>query len=339
MAVGAPSLSPRGSAAGFREDAIWAAVGAEWHHLGGNFRRYGFSFEWHDFESPTEVDWARSFHAGSVEICLNFAGEGRVSVGGSGLEFRARTAGFYVCGVGRVEARRRANQRHRFITVELAPEFLRQQVNSHRAWLHPAVRALLDGDGARSSLGQALPLTVRQQDLLASLRTPPVLLQTQVLWYQAKALELVVEMLFQPAVGKEFFCARAKRVAHDRVGRVVAILRERLAEPPTLEELGRLVACSPFYLSRTFSAEMGLTIPQYLRRSRLERAAELLRSGRFNVTEAAMEVGYSSLSHFSQTFHEHFGCCPGLYPVSTAPQQAWRKAGGKGGNCSPSTTV
>ena len=105
----------------------------------------------------------------------------------------------------------------------------------------------------------------------------------------------------------------------------MALLRERLSEPPSLDELGRLVGCSPFYLSRTFSTEMGMTISQYLRQLRLERAAELLRSGRFNVTEAAVEVGYSSLSHFSQAFHEHFGCCPGLYPVSTGPQKALRR--------------
>jgi AraC-like DNA-binding protein len=46
---------------------------------------------------------------------------------------------------------------------------------------------------------------------------------------------------------------------------------------------------------------------------RLERAAHLLRSGRCNVTEAAMAVGYTSLSHFSKAFWETFGCCPGLY--------------------------
>jgi AraC-like DNA-binding protein len=34
-----------------------------------------------------------------------------------------------------------------------------------------------------------------------------------------------------------------------------------------------------------------------------------------------MEVGYSSLSHFSQTFHETFGCCPGLYPLRTTTQK------------------
>jgi AraC-like DNA-binding protein len=48
----------------------------------------------------------------------------------------------------------------------------------------------------------------------------------------------------------------------------------------------------------------------------MEKAAELLRAGEHNVTEAALEVGYSSLSHFSHAFHETFGCCPGLYPLA-----------------------
>jgi AraC-like DNA-binding protein len=41
----------------------------------------------------------------------------------------------------------------------------------------------------------------------------------------------------------------------------------------------------------------------------------LLRTGQCNVTEAALDVGYNSLSHFSAAFHEAFGCCPGLYPL------------------------
>ena len=76
------------------------------------------------------------------------------------------------------------------------------------------------------------------------------------------------------------------------------------------------VGCSPFYLSRIFSREVGLTIPQFLRNLRMERAAELLRSGRYNVTEAAIEVGYSSLSHFCKAFCETIGCCPVLYPAA-----------------------
>jgi len=315
-----PNPAPRSTPSPpLHEDRLWAAVGAEWKQLGGSFRRHGFSFEWHDLEPEQDVDWGRTFHESSVEICLNFAGEGHVAAGDERIELRPRMAGFYARGTEPLQARRRAHQHHSFITVELARPFLRDNLEAYRTWLHPIVTAILDNANARSAVGNTLPLTLRQQELLASLRNPPVLLEAQVLWYRSKAIELVVELLFQPPGDRELFCARAKRIAHHRVEKVIALLRERLAEPPTLEELGRLVGCSPFYLSRTFSSEMGLTIQQFLRQVRLERAAELLRSGRFNVTEAAMEVGYSSLSHFSQAFHEQFGCCPGLYPVSTVP--------------------
>jgi AraC-like DNA-binding protein len=46
----------------------------------------------------------------------------------------------------------------------------------------------------------------------------------------------------------------------------------------------------------------------------MERAAELLRRGRYNVTETAMMGGYNSISHFSQSFCQTIGCCPNLYP-------------------------
>ena len=51
-----------------------------------------------------------------------------------------------------------------------------------------------------------------------------------------------------------------------------------------------------------------------------ERGAELLRSGKCNVTEAALAVGYASPSHFSHAFRERFGCCPGLFPLRTPAQ-------------------
>ena len=110
----------------------------------------------------------------------------------------------------------------------------------------------------------------------------------------------------------------------------MAILRERLQEPPTLEELGREVGCSSFYLSRTFSEQAGQTIPQFIRQMRMERAAELLREGKMNVTEVAFEVGYSSLGHFSKSFCEVIGVCPSLYPAASAlapkPQRKSRSA-------------
>jgi AraC-like DNA-binding protein len=48
----------------------------------------------------------------------------------------------------------------------------------------------------------------------------------------------------------------------------------------------------------------------YLRRVRMEKARELLIYSRMNVTEVALEVGYTSLSHFSKAFTAHYGMSP-----------------------------
>jgi len=55
----------------FAEAPAWKAVGPGWRPLFGNHRDLGFSFEWHDFTARETFDWSRSFHPGSVELCLN----------------------------------------------------------------------------------------------------------------------------------------------------------------------------------------------------------------------------------------------------------------------------
>ncbi|HEY1490948.1 MAG TPA: AraC family transcriptional regulator [Verrucomicrobiae bacterium] len=305
----------------FTERSAWRTVGDGWRHLHGSVRDAGVSFEWHDFKTHAEFDWGKTFHPESIEVCLNLEGEGRVNIHKSEAVFAPLTAGFYRRGEQELPATRSANQRHQFLTVEMSFEFLRRHLGGFVASLHPLVREVVAGQSEKSAIAPTMRLTSRQQQLLASLRDAPVLALAQSVWYQAKALEVAAEFFFIAPGEQELFCQRQQRIAAERVEKVVAVLREKLSEPPTLEELGRAVGCSPFHLSRTFSTATGMTIPQYTRQLRMERAAELLKSGRFNVTEAALEVGYSSLSHFSQAFHEIFGCCPGLYPLKTPTQK------------------
>jgi AraC-like DNA-binding protein len=192
---------------------------------------------------------------------------------------------------------------------------LQKELAAAESELTPAMRAVVFPKNEQSVVSQPQPMTVEQRGIVASLTNPPVPKAAQILWYQSKAIELMSHFLFAPK-DPEFFCMRQKRVARDRVERVKELLVRDLTNPPSLEKLGQEAGCSPFYLSRIFSREVGLTIPQFLRNARMERAAELLRSGRYNVTEAATEVGYSSLSHFSKAFCETIGCCPVLYPAA-----------------------
>ena len=299
----------------FAESRAWRSVGAGWRHLYGSFQKLGVSFEWHDFRDQAELDWGRSFHPKSIEICLNLAGTGVISVGNEEATFTAHSAGFYRQGQTQLAGRRLRGEHHQFITIEYSTEFIRRHFADHRGGLHPLVASVITKDSEMSGVTRPQRLSSEHQQLIQSLQHPPVYAAAQQLWYESKALELAAIFFFAPPSSEELFCDRQKRLSQERCERVIATLRADLCNVPTLEELGKQVGCSHFYLSRTFSKEMGMTIPQYVRRLRMEKAAELLKSGKYNVTEAALEVGYSSLSHFSQAFHETFGCCPGLYPL------------------------
>ncbi len=298
------------------ESSAWAQVKEGWRQLYGSFVREGVSVENHEFRAAAPVDWGRSFHRNSVELCLNLRGTGTVRDGRTEARYQPHTVGFYCNAETDLEASRAAGETHSFITVELSRSFVETQVDTMEDALHPALRRwLINRGGSAAAVGAMSP---GQEVTFQALRQPPVPVGAYKLWYQAKTLELLSQVLFQPVAPAEFFCQRQKRVARERAERTAAILRSHLADPPDIEALGAQVGCSPFYLSRLFSKEMGMTIPQYVRQIRMERAAELLLSGRHNVTEAAMEVGYSSLSHFSKAFCTSIGCCPALFPSATA---------------------
>jgi AraC-like DNA-binding protein len=298
------------------EAALWRGVGARWKQLFGDFNRLGVSFEWNELPGRADVDWAQSFHPGSVELCLNLSGLGEVREGNRCCQLGAWSAAFYREGP-RISALRRTGDDHLFVTVEFSPAFLQRHLDACSSDLHPLVRGMWMPDQAPAEgLSEVEPLNSRQRDLVLSLRQPPVLAAAQSTWFQAKAIELMGEFFFQQPPAAELFCHRHQRVARTRVELVEELIKRNLANPPTLQQIAKDVGCSPFYLSRMFSKEKGQTIPQFVRQLRLERAAALLRSGKHNVTEAALEVGYNSLSHFSHAFHQQFGCCPGLYPVS-----------------------
>jgi len=298
------------------EQDAWREISAGWRPLYGDVDKIGVAVEWHDFRTGRSFDWGRTFHPRSVEFCLNLEGRGAVAANSRArCEYFPGNSGYYAIADEPLSASRQANDHHQFVTLEFSRKHLQKQFVQNEADLEPEIRRIIFDDKDEAIVAPTRPMSIEQRRVVASLADPPVAKAAQILWYQSKALELMAHFLFAPK-DPEFFCMRQKRVARERVERAKELLARDLVNAPSLEELGQEVGCSPFYLSRLFSREVGLTIPQYLRNLRMERAAELLRSGRYNVTEAAIEVGYSSLSHFSKAFCETIGCCPVLYPAA-----------------------
>jgi AraC-like DNA-binding protein len=294
------------------ECGAWETVKHGWRKLYGNFHDGGVSFEQHEFSTSRPLNWGRSFHHDSLELCLNLSGQGVVRNGREESVYTNRTVGFYCNWGQQLAATRAAKETHSFITLELSRPYMQAQLEPMADSLQPVAKKWLQGEKF-SGLGVVNIMSSNQTMLYSALTAPPVSPAAYGLWYQSKALELLAQVIFA-APPRELFCHKQKRVARERIERAVAVLQANISAPPDIATLGAQVGCSPFYLSRLFSRETGMTIPQFLRQIRMERAAELLLEGRHNVTEAAAEVGYSSLSHFSKAFCQTIGCCPVLFP-------------------------
>lgn len=81
-------------------------------------------------------------------------------------------------------------------------------------------------------------------------------------------------------------------------------------EPIDLDGAAREVGLSQFHFLRLFANVLGVTPHQYLVRSRLRYAAELLADDAASITDVAYDVGFNDLSNFVRTFHRAAGVSP-----------------------------
>jgi AraC family transcriptional regulator len=80
--------------------------------------------------------------------------------------------------------------------------------------------------------------------------------------------------------------------------------------PIDLEGAAREFGLSSFQFLRLFGKVLGVTPHQYLIRSRLRRAAQLLADDPRPITEVALDVGFGDLSNFVRTFHRAAAVSP-----------------------------
>ena len=91
------------------------------------------------------------------------------------------------------------------------------------------------------------------------------------------------------------------------------ILLQRLANPPTLQELAHELGTNRNKLNQIFQRGMGITPKAFCVQRRIERAQALLHEGRLNVAQIAEVVGYQHQSSFASAFREVVGVCPRAY--------------------------
>lgn len=117
------------------------------------------------------------------------------------------------------------------------------------------------------------------------------------LWQQSGNYPLLLSRVLE-LLGLPDRLGKNRRLADDRVRRTVETLRTGRLSGLTIEELARQAGLSPSRLSHLFKAGTGMPLGSYMVLHKLEGAMEhLLEHG--NVTEAALEGGFDSPSHFA----------------------------------------
>ncbi|UPW17593.1 AraC family transcriptional regulator [Agarivorans sp. TSD2052] len=96
-----------------------------------------------------------------------------------------------------------------------------------------------------------------------------------------------------------------------RINDVLYHIHQSIAEPMNAKQLAHIAAYSPFHFHRCFKWVTGENVNDYIKRTRLERCANLLIfSPQLTVQDAALKCGFQSPSSFSQAFKKLFGRSP-----------------------------
>lgn len=113
--------------------------------------------------------------------------------------------------------------------------------------------------------------------------------------------------------GKDQSMPAAVRRTRDLVEAVKLTLNQQPQSPPSLSNLARRFGCSPFHLSRSFHRTTGLSLRRYIGRLRASIAAHRLAGGAPDLTELALDLGYTDHSHFSNAFRNEWGLPPSQF--------------------------
>lgn len=97
---------------------------------------------------------------------------------------------------------------------------------------------------------------------------------------------------------------------HLKLKPVIRYLEKNYNSQLNLEDVARIASLSPYHFHRVFKAVTNETLNDYLRRLRLQQAAQDLFYKKPAVIDVALEYGFSSSQNFAKAFRKHFNMSP-----------------------------
>ncbi|MFW6084854.1 MAG: helix-turn-helix domain-containing protein [Gemmatimonadota bacterium] len=234
---------------------------------------------------PTHREARRHTHH-HAHFCLVVSGAYEATAGGSRHELRNGALLFHPAGTTHRD--HFVSARGCCLTISIGPEFIEGSASSR---LPERSYALEDDE-----LG--FPANRIRRELRAPDSFSDVALQ-------GLALELIGSAL-----------ARGERPDSRPpawLDKAIAFLRESAVEPVKVRDVAAEVGVHPVHLARVFRHHLGLSPGEYLRRSRVREAMELVERTSEPLATIAFRSGFSDQSHLTRAFRRELGTTPAEY--------------------------
>lgn len=127
---------------------------------------------------------------------------------------------------------------------------------------------------------------------------------------QAAGCEILAELY---RIGGAPFSSSKGGLAPWAERRSIELLRSKIDQDISLEELASEARLSPFHFARMFKRSVGVPPRVYFTQLRMEKASDLLETTDLSITEISLEVGYSSSQVFARVFLKYKRMTPTDY--------------------------
>lgn len=104
--------------------------------------------------------------------------------------------------------------------------------------------------------------------------------------------------------------------ASGALGEALDFINKNIFKPITIDEICREAHISKYYFCRRFKDSLGMTVMDYILKTRIVLAKQMLEKESLSISEISDRCGFSSVSYFCRVFKESTGVSPLKYRKS-----------------------
>jgi two-component system response regulator YesN len=122
----------------------------------------------------------------------------------------------------------------------------------------------------------------------------------------------------------------SKRLEYNSiVNRAITYIHREILQNVTLEKIAEFAGVHPGYLSKVFKESVGMIIPEYINRKKIEDSKYFLLHTSSRLSDIALMFGYCNQSYYTALFKKYIGMTPGQYKNMYIIKEKMNKQGGE----------